>query len=94
MPYVLIQHEVTDYDEFRSVFDDDAARRKRLGSQGGRLLRSTVGPNDFFALFEWDDVENARKSVAAHDTHEAFDWALPVEEVQAFVLEDVEEVEC
>lgn len=94
MPYVLIHHKVTDYDEFRSVFDDDAARRKQLGSQGGRLLRSAVGRNDFFPLFEWDDAENARKSVVAYDTHEAFEWALPLEEVQAFVLADVEEVEC
>lgn len=93
MPYVLIHHKVADYDKFRSVFDDDAERRKRLGSQGGRLLRSTVGANDFIALFEWDDVQNARKFVDAYETHEAFEWALPVEEIRAFVLEDVEEVE-
>ena len=93
MPYVLIHHNVADYDRFRAVFDDDAARRKRLGSQGGRLLRSTLGPNDFFALFEWDDVENARKFVASYETREALEWVLPIEEVRAFVLEDVEEVE-
>ena len=93
MPYVLIHHNVADYDKFRAVFDDDAERRRRLGSQGGRLLRSTVAPNDIFALFEWDDVEKARKFVAAYETHEAFEWVLPVEEIRAFVLEDIEEVE-
>jgi hypothetical protein len=93
MPYVLIHHNVVDYDKFRSVFDFDAERRKRLGSQGGRLLRSTVGPNDFFALFEWDTVENARRFMEAFETHEAFEWVHSVEEVRAFVLEDVEEVE-
>jgi hypothetical protein len=93
MPYLLIHHNIADYDRFRAVFDDDAERRRRLGSQGGRLLRSTAGPNDFFALFEWDDVENARKFVASYETHEAFEWALPAEEIRAFVLEDVDTVE-
>jgi len=93
MPYMLTHHNVADYDKLRAVFDDDAERRRRLGGQGGPLLRSTLGANDFFALFEWDDVEKARKFVAAHEAHEAFEWALRVEEVRAFVLEDGEEVE-
>jgi hypothetical protein len=93
MPYVLIHHNVVYYDKFRSVFDYDAARRKRLGSQGGRLLHSTAGPNDFFALFEWDTVEHARQFIAAFETHEAFEWVHSVEEVRAFVLDSTETVE-
>lgn len=92
MPHVLIHHNVVDYEKFRSVFDYDAARRKRLGCQGGRLLRSTVGPNDFFALFEWDTVENAERFIAEFETREAFEWVHSVEEVRAFVLEDFETV--
>jgi len=64
MPYVLTHHHAADYGKLRAVFDDDAERHRRLGSQGGPLLRSTLGTNDFFALFEWDDVEKARKFVA------------------------------
>ena len=93
MPYVLIHHNVADYDKFRSVFDFDAERRKRLGSKGGRLLHSSEGPNDLFALFEWDDVDKAREFVAAYETHEAFEWVGAFGEVRAFVLEDVEDVE-
>ncbi len=93
MPHVLIHHNVLDYDKFRSVFDFDAARRKRLGCQGGHLLRSTIGPNDYFALFQWDTLENAQKFIAEYETHEAFEWVHSVEEVQAFVLEDVESVD-
>ena len=93
MPYVLIHHRVADYERFRAVFDDDAERRRRLGSKGGRLLRSTVGSNDFFALFEWDDVENAREFVDAYETQEAFEWVLPVEEIRTFILEDVDMVD-
>ena len=93
MPYVLIHHNVADYDKFRSVFDYDAERRKRRGSKGGRLLHSGEGPNDLFALFEWDDVERAREFVASFETHEAFEWVGAVEEIHAYVLENVEDVE-
>jgi hypothetical protein len=93
MPYVLIHHNVTDYDKFRAIFDEDAERRRRLGSQGGRLMRAAGSPNDLFALFEWDTVENARKFVASYETREAFEWVLPVEEIRAFVIEDVDEVD-
>jgi hypothetical protein len=92
MAFVLIHHNVLDYDKFRSVFDYDAARRKRLGCQGGRLLRSTVGPNDFFALLEWDTLEHAQKFIEDYETHEAFEWVHSVEEVRAFALEEVETV--
>jgi hypothetical protein len=93
MPYVLIHHNVADYDKFRSVFDFDAERRKRFGSMGGRLLHSSRGSNDLFALFEWNDLEKACEFVASFETHEAFEWAGAVEEIRAFVLEDVEDVE-
>ena len=51
MPYVLIRHHVTDHEEFRSVFDYDAQRRRCNGSRGGRLLPSSGSPNDLFAPF-------------------------------------------
>ena len=56
-------------------------------------MRSSGSPNDLFALFERDDVERARAFVASYETHEAFEWVLPVEEVRAFVMEDVDQVE-
>ena len=33
MPYVLIHHNVTDYDKSRAVFDDDAERRRRSAAR-------------------------------------------------------------
>ena len=93
MAYVIINHNVKDYDKFRSVFDYDAARRRRMGCKGGRLFRSSLGPNDLFALFEWDTLENAQRFIADYETREAFEWVHSVEEVRAFALEQVEEVE-
>jgi len=54
---------------------------------GGRLLHSSAGPNDLFALFEWDDVERAREFVASYETHEAFEWVGAVEEIRHWSAE-------
>jgi hypothetical protein len=43
MPYVLIQHNVANYDRFEPVFKDDEARRQRGGSKGGTLYRDPGG---------------------------------------------------
>jgi hypothetical protein len=94
MPYLLIHHNVEDYDKFRSVFDFDADRRRRSGSRGGRLLRSNAAANDLWALFEWDDADRARAFAAAYETHEAFEWVGAYGEVTAYVLEEVDEVEA
>jgi hypothetical protein len=92
MVHVIIHHNVIDYEKFRTVFDFDAERRKRSGCLGGKLMRSTLGENDLFAWFEWDTAENAKKFIAAFETHEAFEWVGAVEEVRAFVLEDLEQL--
>jgi len=93
MAYVIIHHDVIDYEKFRSVFDYDAERRRRMGCKGGKLYRSDLGPNDFFAFFEWDTIENARRFISDYETREAFEWVHSVEAVRAFALEEFEDVE-
>jgi len=93
MAYVLIHHHVQDKEKFRTVSDYEADRRRRYGCKGGKLLRGQEGPNDFFALFEWESEERARDFVAAHETHEAFEWVAAFGDVRAFVLEEVEDVD-
>ncbi len=87
MPYLLIHHKVTNYAHFKSVFDDDAARRRRNGCQGGQLFRSAENPNDLVALFVWDDVEKARNFARSYELREASEWATAIGEWTATVLE-------
>lgn len=94
MVYVLVQHTVSDYERFKPVFEDDGVRRRRLGSQGGRLLRSVDNPHEFLALFEWDDAEKARKFASSYELREAAEWAGVVGTAKATVLEEVEAVEA
>jgi hypothetical protein len=54
VPYVLPRHTVSDYEEFKSIYDADSPHRRRRGSQGARLFRNVDDPKDLFMLFEWD----------------------------------------
>lgn len=61
MPYVIFRGKVEDYAKWKLVFDTGGADRQAGGSKGGQLFRSASDPNEIFALFEWDDLENARQ---------------------------------
>ncbi len=94
MAYVLIQHSVAKYERFEVVFKDDEARRRRLGSRGGRLFRSIDDPNSIFALFEWDTAENARRFAESYELREAVEWATDSTPPRVKVLEEFMETEA
>jgi heme-degrading monooxygenase HmoA len=75
MAYVLIEHLVGDYETFKHVYLDDAARRQRGGSKGGKVLRATDDPNDIIILLEWDTAERAHEFAKSLELHEAMRWS-------------------
>jgi heme-degrading monooxygenase HmoA len=89
MPYVLIQHNVASYQAFEPVFDADETRRRRSGSQGGRLFRNPADPNNLFALFEWDTLESARRFADSYELREAVEWASDPTPPRVTILEEV-----
>jgi heme-degrading monooxygenase HmoA len=94
MTYVLVQHKIGKWEEFESIFKDDAARRKRLGSQGGKLFRNTEDRQNLFVVFEWDNVENAKKFAEGIETDEAMEWATSGIWSRVSVVEEVCEVDA
>jgi hypothetical protein len=88
MPYVLIQHNVANYERFESVFKDDEARRHRSGSKGGTLYRNAADPNNIIAMFEWDTVERARAFANSYELKEAIEWAGDALPPRAIVIEE------
>ena len=92
MVYVLVQHTVSDYRTFKPVFEDDGQRRKRLGSKGGCLLRLVHNPQEYMALFQWDDLDKARAFATSFELREAVEWAGVVGSARMTVLEEVETV--
>lgn len=75
MVYVVIEHEISNFDMLKQVFTDDAERRRRLGSQGGHIWRAADDPNNVTVVLEWDTVEHARDFADSFELQQAMDWS-------------------
>jgi hypothetical protein len=75
MAYVLQQFKVADYATFENVYLDDADRRRRLGSKGGRIFHPADDDREITVLLEWDNAENAHKFAESVELREAVKWA-------------------
>jgi uncharacterized protein (DUF1330 family) len=73
--YVLIEHEVADWETFKAVYMDDLGRRKRGGSSGGRVYRTAGEPNKLVIVLEWDSVKNASEFIDSMELDEAMQWS-------------------
>jgi len=66
MVYLNIRHTVSDYSQWRPIFDADDARRRAAGASGiTQVFRDMDDPNTITLILEWDTAENANKF--AHD---------------------------
>lgn len=61
MQYVLVIHEIEDYDKWRPIFDEDSINREDNGSKEAHVFRSAGNPGETIILFKWDNLDNARK---------------------------------
>jgi hypothetical protein len=75
MVYVLIQHEISDFEMLKRVYMDDAERRRRLGCQRGHIWRAADDPNNVSVVLEWDTVENAREFAGSFELEQAMHWS-------------------
>lgn len=60
MTYVLIVHEVADYDAWKAVFDHAAGMRKDAGERSFQLLRDHADPNLVVHHSQWTSVADAK----------------------------------
>ena len=70
MPSVLIRHKVRDYARWRPVYDEHAGARKAGGCKDELVFRNAEDPDEVVLLFEWDDIERARKFIGSDDLRE------------------------
>ena len=56
MVYVVLEHDIHDFDTLKQVYTDDAERRRRMGCLGGRIWRGADDPNRVSVVMEWDTV--------------------------------------
>jgi heme-degrading monooxygenase HmoA len=73
--YLMVRHTAADYDKWKPAFDGHSSARKAGGEKGGWLLRNTANPNEIVVLFEWDNLDNARKFVESPELREVMQRA-------------------
>jgi heme-degrading monooxygenase HmoA len=95
MAYVLIEHLVGDYETFKQVYLDDAERRLRGGSKGGKVFRVADDPNDIIIVLEWDSAERAHEFAKSLELDQAMEWSTSnVATPRVIVLEDAMDSEA
>jgi heme-degrading monooxygenase HmoA len=72
---MFIRHSVQDYEAWKSVFDSVSDLRRRNGGKSYQILRQENGSNSLVLLFEWDNLDNARKYAASPELKEAMQRA-------------------
>jgi heme-degrading monooxygenase HmoA len=90
MPYLLIRHRIKDFERWKRLFDEHAATREASGSKGGRLFRSPENCNEVVALFEWEDLDLAKRFALSENLRAVMQEAGVSELPDIFLLDDVE----
>lgn len=60
MEYVLIIHEVADYEAWKKVFDEAASIRKEAGEQSYHILKYDDFANKIVHFSKWTSIANAK----------------------------------
>ena len=60
MDYVLIIHEVEDYDGWKVIFDNAASIRKDAGEQSYQVLKYEKEQNKIVHFSKWSSIANAK----------------------------------
>jgi hypothetical protein len=75
MKYLMIRHNVQDYDEWKTVYDAQEKMRIDYGIKEKYVLHKIDSPNELTILFEVDDVEKAKEFMHSPDLKEAMQKA-------------------
>lgn len=70
MTYILVRHQVEDYETWKEGFDAHSTTREASGSQGGLLFRDAENPNEVVILLRWDDMARAQAFIGSDDLRE------------------------
>ena len=61
MQYVLIIHEVEDYESWKKVFDNASDIRKEAGERSYQVLKYESDPNKVVHFSSWTSIDDAKR---------------------------------
>lgn len=71
MIIVVVQHDASDYDAWRPVFDEHGPARQAHGCMSERVYRDADNPNSIIIVMEWPSKEAAEGFMADPSLAEA-----------------------
>jgi antibiotic biosynthesis monooxygenase (ABM) superfamily enzyme len=85
---MLVRNSVQDYEAWKSVFESAIDMRRRNGEKSYQILREGNGSSELIALFQWDNLDNARRYAASPELKEAMQRAGVVGKPEILFLEE------
>jgi hypothetical protein len=70
MVQMIIRHNVTDFDKWKTAYDDHRSARQEAGLKDLHLWRNIEDPHEVIVMFEASDVEKARDFAGSSDLKE------------------------
>lgn len=70
MPYVLLQYQVKNINQLRTIFESDSSRRRSKGCKSARLFRDPDDETVCVGLLEFENVEKAREFADSDELRE------------------------
>ena len=88
MAHLFVRHKVKDYPAWKKVFDGFIETRRSGGEKNYQIFHPDSEANNVLALFEWDNIENAKKFAHSSELKEAMGNAGVVEQPEIYFLEE------
>ena len=86
--YVLVRHRVTEFAEWKRVFDLHEAKRAEAGLSVVHVLRSADDPHLVVLMLKASDVSRAKAFAASLDVKEAMQKGGVMDRPEAYFLTD------
>lgn len=88
MANLIVQHEVKDYEKWKSRFVMSDTFRKVFGEKEYNIFRNVNDPNDVSIVFQWEDLSRLMKFFDTMDVKSAMTAAGVVGEPNIYLLEE------
>jgi len=86
MAFLLIRHKVSDFDTWKTGYEDHQPKRAEAGLTEKYLLRGADDANEVVALFEAQDLDRAKEFVASADLRETMQKVGVIDEPDIYFL--------
>ena len=89
MAQLSVHHLVADYSQWRKVFDEMDATRRRFGMTHARVFRAAGNPNEITIQTEWPTIDQARAYALSPDLKQGMEKAGVASQPDVAFLEEV-----